>query len=67
MISQAEINTYITELKKFSKKKLISIIINLTADMSNLQIEYEKLNKEGKHDLNNNPNNKAGKRIITTD
>ena len=67
MINQSEIDTYITVLKRVGKKKLISIIINLTANISNLQIEYEKLNKEGKHDLNIDSNNKAGKRIITTD
>ena len=68
MISQSDINQYTTELKKLSKKKLISIVINLTADMSNLQIKYEKLKKEKKNEaIDNNPDNKAGKRIITTD
>ena len=45
MISQSDINQYITELKKLSEKKLIRIIISLTADMSNLQIKYEKLKR----------------------
>ena len=67
MISQQDINKYITELNKLSKKKLVRIIISLTADMSTLQIECEKLKKESEHDkCVDNIDRPTGK-IITTD
>lgn len=67
MISQQDINKYITELNKLSKKKLVRIIISLTADMSNLQLECEKLKKESEHDQHINTVNKKNGRIVLTD
>lgn len=63
----AQINKYRTELEKFSKKKLINTVIKLTIDFSNLQTQFNALKNGERHDLNNDSNDKTGKRIITTD
>ena len=69
---QAEINKYITALKKFSKNKLINRVVSLTVECANLQADVTnlmlKLKEYGNENINNNSNDKTNKRsIITTD